>query len=590
MAVYRSDQAQLTFGPEAAHGGYPEAHTTAPAATSGDAGAGLIDLAAGYPAGTRQIIIDGVSGDSEFVAGDYIQIGQTSGETVETEVRRIEYVDETTPSAGHSTLTLDMPTAFFHADDEAVTIITGVTDYEGDKFMTWVPGVYETVEVPDPEMAIEGRYLLGIGQKRNFFVAYKGQQTFAGSVGGFVLLNGWPLRFAIGSVNSIPVGGTITTRTDIVSGSDAKKGDYCLNVDDQTNMTPGNIITIDYDATPDITKKSEIRRVVARAGSSGAGIIRLNYPLQYDHAALGSSTQIRVVTGSPYYRHDIYEQIDLDSIAWHIHMSDSGETTANDFDRRYAGGHVGSMSVNAEEGGLLTASWDGVTFKDMVHNQKLTDSGTFAETLPNFTHMHSIDENNIGYPYATTGGFPTADPYYFSQGSLTMFGVEFARVRSFNLSVSNGEEPRYYISNQGKGTHRHRGPSEIREQQREYSMSASIALPDSTISATDTARKIFTELILEGDYGLIGGASSMRGFAVTLVFTRGANDTITFTIPGASGTGSTSGTAAAGGGKQGAFIRSAPHAISGDNPLQVDVDILFRNLDIQIKDSEPYYP
>ena len=50
------------------------------------------------------------------------------------------------------------------------------------------------------------------------------------------------------------------------------------------------------------------------------------------------------------------------------------------------------------------------------------------------------------------------------------------------------------------------------------------------------------------------------------------------------------GTAAAGGGEQGAFIRSAPHSVTGDNPLQTDVDILFRNMKIQIADSEPFYP
>ena len=129
--------------------------------------------------------------------------------------------------------------------------------------------------------------------------------------------------------------------------------------------------------------------------------------------------------------------------------------------------------------------------------------------------------------------------------------------------------------------------------QREYSMSATIGLPNSHIAdgfpsgTVDTTKRLFTELLLEGDYGAT--TSSMTGFAVTLTFTRGTNDTITFTIPGSSG-GGTAGTAAAGGGKQGAFIRSAPHTITGDNPFQVDVDILFRNLDIQIKDSEPYYP
>ena len=48
MAVYRSDQAQLTFGPEAAPGGYPEG-----AATVGGSGAnGPLNQAAGFPAGS----------------------------------------------------------------------------------------------------------------------------------------------------------------------------------------------------------------------------------------------------------------------------------------------------------------------------------------------------------------------------------------------------------------------------------------------------------------------------------------------------------------------------------------------------------
>ena len=112
-------------------------------------------------------------------------------------------------------------------------------------------------------------------------------------------------------------------------------------------------------------------------------------------------------------------------------------------------------------------------------------------------------------------------------------------------------------------------------------MSATVVLPDSTVAATSTTRKLFSELLLEGDYGTT--TPSKSGFAVTLTFTRGANDSITFTIPN-------DGTAAAGGGEQGAFIRSAPHTLTGDNPVQVDADILFRNMKIQIKDTEPFYP
>ena len=583
MAVYRSDQAQLTFAAEGGHGGYPE---LASGVTDGT-GSAVINMSSGLPAGSRQITVDSLSG---LTAGEYIQIGPEvsgSGTTRESEVRRVEYVDGTTG------LTLDVPTAFFHADNTNIQVVTAVTAANKEKLITWVPGVYETVEVPDPEMAIEGRYLLGTNQKRNFFVAYKGQQTFTGSVGGMVLLNGWPLRFPIGKVTSIPVGGTISTRTYM---SDAKKGDVYITVNSATNLAAGDMIVIDYAASPAATDVSEIRRIQA----VNSTVLTLNYPLQFDHTGAGSgSNQIReVANDQTYYLHDIFETVDLDTMSWHVHMRDSGETTANDFDRRYFGGHAGSMSIAADEGGLLTASWDGVNFQDMVHNQKLSTAydsdGTVSvandAALPGFTFMQSISATDIGVPSGdltatdyTARGFPTSDPYYFSQGSLTMFGVEFARLRSFNISISNGEEPRYYIGAQGKGTRRHRGPSEIREQQREYSMSASVVLPDSTAAATDTARKLFTELLLEGDYGTLHTGASMSGFAITLTFTRGNNDTITITIPN-------DGTAAAGGGEQGAFIRSAPHAITGDNPLQVDLDILFRNMKIQIKDSEPFYP
>jgi len=591
MSVYRSDQAIVTFAPEAGHGGYPEPATTVDNGT----GTAAINMTNGLPAGSRQITVTSLSG---VTTGEYIQIG--SAATEETEVRRVEYVDGTTG------LTLDAPTAFFHPQSDGIQVVTAVTDADSDKFITWVPGVYETVDVPDPEMAIEGRYLLGAGQKRDFFVAYKGQQTFQGSIGGFVLLNGWPLRFPIGLVNSISIGGTAgsdTTSingdyTDLTDADGARKGDYWITVDDATTVAPGNLIAISYNASPTATTHSEIRRITAESGST----VRLNYPLQFNHA---DNTGIRLITEGSVtnYRHDIFETVDLDTISWNVHMRDSGESAAKDFNRRYFGGHAAAMTISADEGGLLTAGWDTVTFQDMVHNQKLSSAydtnGTVSvandAALPGFTFMQPIDSSDIGVPFKTydgsgaaftdfsAGGFPSTDPYYFSQGSLTMFGVEFARVRNFSISISNGEEPRYYIGNQGKGTRRHRGPTEIREQQREYSMSATIVLPDAHASATNTARTIFSELLLEGDYGTPHGSASMSGFAITLTFTRGANDTITFTIPD-------DGNAEAGGGQQGAFIRSAPHSVTGDNPLQTDVDILFRNMKIQIADSEPFYP
>jgi len=684
MAVYRSDQAQLTFATEGAHGGYPEAAT----GVSAGVGTAVIDVAAGIAAGSRSIYVDTIA--SGLTAGEYIQIGSAANE--ETEVRRVEHISLDAGSTTDGTLYLDTPTAFFHPDNDNITVVIGVTEATTDKFITWIPGVYETIEVPDPEVAIEGRYLLGTNQKRNFFVAYKGQQTFSGSLGGFVLLNGWPLRYPIGKVSSTAIGGTHTERTTL--SADAKKGDYQIAVTAATNIVAGDMIAIDGhqfasasgvaagDTSFSNQNIAELREVV----EVNSSVLRLNYPLQFDHRAIGNqefpvglidgqdaadaasivvdglkqgantvgdivavgdflqvdSEVIRVqsisgetltvvraegsttaeifedddviykvssveeIEGSPsYYQHNIHETVDLDTIAWNVHLRDSGETANKDFNRRYLGGHVGSMTLAADEGGLLTASWDGINFQDMVHNQKLSTAydadGTVSvpldAALPGYGLMQRIDSGDIGVPAkdgsngltSSAGGFPSTDPYYFSQGELKMFGVTFARVRSLSISIANNEEPRYYIGGQGKGSRRHRGPTEIRENNREYSMSASIVLPDSAVQdgvpsgTTSTVRSLFNELLLEGDYGTLHTAASMSGFKIELTFTRGTNDEIKITIPD-------DGTAAAGGGEQGAFIRSAPHTVSGDNPLQVEADILFRNMKIEIKDSEPYYP
>ena len=124
---------------------------------------------------------------------------------------------------------------------------------------------------------------------------------------------------------------------------------------------------------------------------------------------------------------------------------------------------------------------------------------------------------------------------------------------------------------------RRKGPTEIKENRREYSMSATLALPDALAFDNTAARTLFTEMLLEGDYG-----SGKAGFNITVTFTRGTNDTITITIPGS--------TASTGGNAQGAFIRSAQHSFGTENPFQVDADILFRNLKIDVVDSEHYYP
>ena len=111
--------------------------------------------------------------------------------------------------------------------------------------------------------------------------------------------------------------------------------------------------------------------------------------------------------------------------------------------------------------------------------------------MPYFSLMQSITADDIDYP--------TSEPYYFSEGELKFFGVTFARIRSFSLNINNNLEPRYYV-NRTFGVHR--GPSEIREQRREYGLTATVVLPDvgqhlDTTGSRSNATALFRELLLD---------------------------------------------------------------------------------------------
>jgi len=622
MAVFRSDQAQVTFAAEAAQGGDMERL----GAVSGNyASSGNSYLTVAANPGDLSIT---VNAGTAYAVGDFIRIGDT-GAANNSEVRRVEHKNV-------SVLHLDRPIAFTHASGNtaagAVDIYDGGTDIPADsgrRYITFLPGVYETVDVPDPEMAIEARYFLGTASRRNFFQAYKGQQTFNGAMGDMILLNGWPLRFPVGGVVTIP---HATNMSDAVTGTISgpntaiNKGDiFITSASSNTGVVSvGDFIVVDFSTANSSYGSPAVKSEVRRVAGVIATYIEVDYPFMFAHTT--SATIKKVVPSATgfFYRHHILEQVDLDTISWHVHMRDSSETALNDFDRRYVGGMVGSMTISAEEGGLLTCGWDGIPFMDMVHNQKgltgvagpygsSSTAGAAVTDLPGFALMQKIiasDVNKLpGHETTNTTALDDLDnirpasnvtePYYFSRGSLKFANVEFARIRSFSFSITNNEEPRYYIQ-QRFG--RHRGPNEIREQQREYTLTATVATPDTALAAGVSASAIshgaatalFKELLLEGDYGTDTNPN-MTGFTASLEFVRGTNDRIVIDMPGLDSGGSNFGVPGLpivlkGGNNQGMFLRTAPHSITGDNPLQVEVDALVRNIKITVDDGIGVYP
>lgn len=547
--IYRSERHVFSFAGEAAPGGYLDSAT----GTDSETGAGVLN--GNHTAGSTSILLDSSAG---YLADEYIQIGTG----VMAEVRRITRVTG-------NRVYLDYPTSFYHAT--ATTACNEVSAaFSGTSYVTFIPGVWETINTPDMTPEIMPKYFLGANQNRNFYYAYRGRKAFQGGIPGIILLNGYPLRFPIGTVS--------TTGTDSGTGAstlsaDTVKGDLTIGVAvDANNTSYANNDYIQIGA--DSTATTEVRQIVSGPdGTGGAQTFTLNYPLMFAHT---SGNALREVT-SP-YTHTVNETVNLDTMSWHLKMVDSDGTTANDFIRRWVGGKVNRATIGASEGGMLLFSFDDVIFQDMVQNQQHHSSVGGGTTEISKFNGAMIDPSAVGGAYTTAAGalvaptYSTTEPYYFSQGSISFFGVTFARIRNFSLSINNNLDPRYYIRDIAGD----RVPYEIQEQLREYAMTATVALNDS-IAATATTRTLFKELLLEGNY-----TGTMAGFDISLTFTRGTSDTITISLP--------STTASSSGGSQGVFIRRAPHAITGESPLQVELDLLSRNIGISVVDSVATYP
>jgi len=594
MAVFRSDQSQLTYAMETAPGGDVELNNG-----TRQSSPYVARINGAVSAGATQIVVDNKSG-SNLIIGDFVRISSTITDSADAgstsvepyEVRRVEHA---TALDGDATLFLDRPLGFGHADNGYIVEVSGVERTTAQvKLINEVPGVYESITVPDLTPSYEPRYFLGTAAKRDWTKMYVGAQSFSGSLPGFIPLSGKPLRWSIGTVYDVPA--SVTGSATITEP--ASKGDIFITMSGSHGVTAGDHIAI-YNGTsatviggssgtaPTADKNVEIHKVEAIPTTN---VARLDKPLRFDHA---DDSIIREVATDTVVQHRIEESVLLDTMSWHLHMRDSGETAANDFDRRFVGGFVDSCTISADEGGMLMTSWDTVTFLDMMHNQEevsqsdvnpgseaaLTSlfSGSTPAGMPRYAEMASITDSDIT--------FPSTEPYYFSQGSVKFMGQEFARVRGFQLGISNGSEPRYYISPRHG---RHRGPTEVREGRRSYGFSCTLALPDSAASASavgrNTATEFFKQLLLEGNYG-----SGMEGFNIELTFTRGTNDSIQILIPSDYTSGDETTGAEPGLNENGAFLTSAPHMIGGDPILQVSAEFSCRNLAIIVTDTERVY-
>ena len=490
MAIYRPEMAIFTYGPEKAEGAYDDTITgTLPANI-------IITNVDGVDVGDGIILKTGNNDISGVDVGDYIIFTTAAN----PEIRRALAV------SGEEVV-LDFPVSYVHTGASIAKITTEPTSATGDTAVDKIPGVYETVDLPDIQPEFMEKYLLNQESDRNWTYMYRGRETLQGSCPNIILLDGTPLVYLLGGVRH---GGT-------------------------------------YDTT--VTS-----------------------------------------TVSPYF-HTIYGSTErLPTMTWDLQLRATNTLDTHNFSRRYVGGTVNRATISANEGEVLMMGWEEVLFLDLVHNQtKYSD--TVDMPRGSATLIHAVAPANSSMVNRIS--YPNTQPYYFSQGYLEFFGMRFARVRNFRIEINNNIEPRFYIR---RSSGDKRGPTELQPQRRQLSMTVSVAMPDSQLSTYTMESSLWKEFILQGNYQSLGSIAQLQGFNMVLEFSRGNNDYIrivsphdeigiSFAATDATATSLSKSTTTSAFSKQGCFFRRVSHNLGQESPIQVEGDIVMRNMAIQIKDN-----
>jgi len=261
----------------------------------------------------------------------------------------------------------------------------------------------------------------------------------------------------------------------------------------------------------------------------------------------------------------------------------------SNFVTNYSGCKISRVVFNFEEGNPVNFGSDFIA-RDMSHNIGEHDgTGTAVET------MKYKAECTVATPTAVMTVAPnymknirvTEQPYFYSTVSLTFHGDEIARFRRFTLTVDNGLDPRYYITQNDAGSPRDNRQilTEILEGRRNISFGGSLDLDDDgstafPVSASPTDASFLRYLLNQGFTGADARDQNlMKGIGITIELRQistatgtPAYDKIKFHIgptDGATNEGTNQGTVD----DVGMIIRSAPHNVPAPPSIHIPVDI-----------------
>jgi len=270
--------------------------------------------------------------------------------------------------------------------------------------------------------------------------------------------------------------------------------------------------------------------------------------------------------------------------------SDDGSS----FVTNYSGCKVSRAVFNFEEGQPVNFGADFIA-RDMSHNIGQHDgTGTDIETIKYKAEVAaggSPSSANTVSPNYMKDIRVTEQPYFYSSVELTFQGVAIARFRRFTITIDNGLDPRYYITQNTATNPRDNRQilHEILEGRRNISFGGSIDLDDDgydgyPASSSPTDAQFLRYLLNQGMTDADArDQNTLKGLGITVELRKvndfstsgSAHDKIKFKIPSNqfATNGTTAGQLIGNEAEVGMVLRSAPHNIPAPPSVHVPVDI-----------------
>ena len=352
-------------------------------------------------------------------------------------------------------------------------------------------GIMESVTFPNLSQELK-QMNLGLGGSRNFTFQYKGLRTADNGSLALVANTGSWLYYALGSVSAITytsgASTTLTKSTDVFV--DASSADDVV--------IKGSATTADVPTTGPLfyrTVKGGTKLVPPLDHSiyDGSGFVKIPFSGTPSRPTNLINYTIQELNTDQLPSFSLEQTIAKDpATLGGAATSSSNEDVA--FTRIARGCRINSLTIEASEGEELKMNMD--------INARLVDSITdlYQDDSLAVSYVSRANVTDNANLFNWNAGSNYGAPFFFSEGTFTVFGQQFLKVNSVSIEINNNLMDKRYMGG-------HRDMKEGIPAQRTYNI---------TFEAVVTDDQLFKEMLNETE-----NVNSSAGQMVEFVFTKG---------------------------------------------------------------------